>query len=151
MKLNTEGLALIKKFEGCKLKAYKCAAGVWTIGYGHTKDVKEGDIITKVQAEDFLSQDLEAFEKGLRRMLIVQLNTNQFSALISFAFNVGLGNLQRSTLLRKVNTKASDAAEAFLPWNKAGGKVLKGLTERRKAERELYLTEYPEEGDLIIG
>jgi len=135
-------IPLIKEFEGCKLKAYKCPADVWTIGYGHTDGVKEGDEITQQEADRLLAGDVELFTTGVQRLVHSDINRNQLGALVSFSFNVGLGNLRHSTLLRMVN--AGDfvgAADQFLRWNKAGGKVLAGLTRRREAERQLFLKE----------
>ena len=135
-------IPLIKEFEGCKLKAYKCPADVWTIGYGHTDGVKEGDEITQQEADRLLASDVELFTTGVQRLVHSDINRNQLGALVSFSFNVGLGNLRHSTLLRMVN--AGDfvgAADQFLRWNKAGGKVLPGLTRRREAERQLFLKE----------
>ena len=133
-------IPLIKEFEGCKLKAYKCPAGIWTIGYGHTDRVKEGDEITQDQADKLLASDIDLFTSGVKRLVHSDLNPNQYGALVSFAFNLGLGNLRSSTLLKLVN--AGDfvgAGEQFLRWNKANGKVLPGLTRRREAEKELFL------------
>jgi len=140
-KMNQAGLDLLKHFEGLRLDAYVCAAGVVTIGYGSTgSHVRMGDHITEVQAEQLLVQDLGRFEKGVTDMVKVPLNSNQFSALVSFAFNLGNGALQNSTLLKKLNQKDyNGAADEFLRWNKAGGRALEGLTRRRKAERELFL------------
>ena len=103
MKTSQNGINLIKKYEGCRLTAYKCPAGLWTIGYGHTKNVKSGQKITQKQAENFLKQDLKTFEKGVEKAVKVRLNQNQFDALVSFAYNCGLGALKTSTLLRKLN------------------------------------------------
>ena len=132
---------LIKEFEGCKLKAYKCPAGIWTIGYGHTgNDVYEGKTITQQEAEVILENDLKRFVDGVDKLVTVQLTRNQLGALVSFAFNVGLGNFRSSTLLKILNQgRYADAAEQFLRWDKAGGKVLPGLTKRRHAERTLFL------------
>lgn len=142
MKLNKAGRDLIKRFEGLKLKSYYCPAGVLTIGYGHTgKDVAVGQQITQVEAERLLNADLDKFVPGVESLLKVDLTDNQFSALVSLAYNIGLGNLKKSTLLKKIN--ASDftgTVESWLKWNKAGGKVLKGLTARREAETQLFLT-----------
>lgn len=139
--MNKAGLDLLKSFEGCKLKAYKDIVGVWTIGYGHTgADVKPGMTITQVQAEELLDKDLEKFEDGVDVLLQVNVNENQFAALVCFAYNCGLGNLKQSTLLRCINKHNSEqAANEFLRWNKAGGVEVPGLTRRRKAERELFL------------
>lgn len=136
---NAAGIALIKSFEGCKLTAYLCPANVWTIGYGHTgPDVKRGLTITQDQADALLRADLRKFETGVARMT-TGATDNQFAALVSLAYNVGLGALKSSTLLRIHN--AGDAAGAkaqFSRWNKAGGRVLAGLTRRRAAEADLY-------------
>lgn len=142
MKIGKEGLELIKKFEGCKLKAYYCPAKVLTIGVGHSgSDVKEGMVITQEQADNLLKKDLEKFEKGVEGALKVGVNQNQFDALVSFAFNCGLGALNSSTLLKKLNKgNYKAAASEFLKWNKAGGKVLAGLTKRRQAEKLLFET-----------
>ena len=135
-------IPLIKEFEGCKLKAYKCPADVWTIGYGHTNGVKEGDEITQQEADRLLASDVDLFTTGVQRLVTSDINRNQLGALTSFAFNVGLGNLRHSTLLRLVNKgDFVGAANQFPRWNKAGGKVLAGLTRRREAERQLFLKE----------
>lgn len=132
---------LIKSFEGLELEAYLCPADIWTIGYGHTGDVKEGDTITKAEAGDLLDKDLEKFRSGVNRCVKVPLNENQFGALVSFAYNVGIGSLQSSTLLKLLNAGDYDAAaDQFPRWNKSGGKVLTGLTRRREAERAVFLT-----------
>jgi GH24 family phage-related lysozyme (muramidase) len=142
-KINAKGLEIIKDFEGCQLKAYVCPSGVLTIGYGHTGDVYEGQTITQAQAEQLLKQDILDFEQGVERLAgsMVQ-NDDQFSALVSFAYNVGLGALANSTLLRLLNQgKYSEAADQFLRWNKGDGEELPGLTRRRKAERSLFLSQ----------
>lgn len=132
---------LIKSFEGLELEAYLCPANVWTIGYGHTGNVHEGQTITKQEAEELLDQDLEVFRRGVRKAVTVDLNENQFGALVSFAYNVGIGSLQSSTLLKLLNAgDYAGAADQFLRWNKASGKVLTGLTRRREAERAVFLT-----------
>lgn len=139
MIINEAGLNLIKDFEGCRLKAYLCPAGVWTIGYGHTQGVKPDMVINQLQAERFLRQDLKRFEDAVIALVKVPITLNQFSALVSFAYNVGTGALYDSTLLRKLNKKDyKGAANEFLRWNKAGGKVLPGLTKRRLAEKDLF-------------
>lgn len=140
MKLNAAGLELIKRFEGLRLKAYKCPAGVWTIGWGHTKDVKAGQEITEHQAEAILDVDLDAYESAVEE-LCPGANENQFAALVSFAFNLGVNALTKSTLRRKyLAGDAEGAANEFLKWTRAGGNVLAGLVKRRKAERDLFLT-----------
>jgi len=141
MVLNDRGLEIVKEFEGCMLSAYRCPAGVWTIGYGHTEGVKPGMVITKAQAEKLLISDLEEYAQAVKRNLMVILNSNQFSALVSFCYNVGEGNLRKSTLLKRVNNEEYEsAADEFLKWNKANGRILEGLTRRRKAERALFLS-----------
>lgn len=141
MKISQKGIDLIKQFEGCKLTAYKCPSGVWTIGYGHTKGVYEGQKITQKQAEKFLKEDLKAFEKGVNKCVLVSINQNQFDALVSFAFNCGTGAFSKSTLLEKLNQKDyTGAAREFLRWNKSNGVILNGLVRRRNAERKLFST-----------
>lgn len=145
MKTGKKGIELIKQFEGCKLTAYKCPAGVWTIGYGTTGKVDNKAIgkdmkITKTKAESLLKEDLATFEKSVSNYVKVPINQNQFDALVSFVYNVGAGALKGSTLLKKLNKKDyQGAAEEFLKWNKAGGKVMEGLKRRREAERKLFL------------
>lgn len=142
MKISRKGVKLIQDFEGLELKAYKDSVGILTIGWGSTgPHVSAGMTITKEQAEQLLKKDLERFEKGVSDLVKVDLNQNQFDALVSFSFNLGLGNLKSSTLLKKLN--ASDyigASNEILRWNRAGGKVLNGLTRRRIAERDLFLS-----------
>lgn len=142
MNISEKGVDLIKSFEGLKLKAYKDSVGVLTIGYGSTgPHVTVGMTITESQAETLLKKDLGRFEKGVNDLVTVPLNQNQFDALVSFSFNLGLGNLKSSTLLRKLNSlDFTGAANEFPRWDKAGGKVLKGLTRRRLAEKELFLS-----------
>lgn len=142
MRTSKFGIALIKRFEGCRLEAYQCSAGIWTIGYGHTGGVQRGDSITQIEADELLAKDLLKFELGVCKLVKAPLNQNQFDALVSFAYNCGLHALKTSTLLRKIHTgNLSGAAEEFLRWNKAGGKVLAGLTTRREAEKTLFETE----------
>lgn len=141
MKINNKGLELIKKYEGCRLLAYKCPAGVWTIGYGHTQDVKSGMAITKADAERLLLQDIKRFEEGVEALVKVPLTSNQFSALVSFAFNCGLAALRSSTLLKKLNIgDLNGAAREILRWDKVNKKPVEGLTKRRKEEQKLFLT-----------
>jgi len=141
MKTSDAGTTLVKSSEGLKLIAYKCPAGIWTNGYGHTgPDVTPGQVITQVQADALLARDLERFEAGVARLVQVHLSQNQFDALVSFSFNLGLGALQGSTLLRLLNAgDYAGAAAQFPRWNKAGGKELPGLTRRRAAEQALFL------------
>lgn len=139
--LGKDGLELIKNFEGCVLKVYLDAIGLPTIGYGHL--IKPGESFTKItqkEAEDLLKSDAQIFVDGVNKLLEVNVTQNQFDALVSIAFNIGLGNLKSSTLLRLVNAgDYKGAADQFPRWNKAGGKVLNGLTKRRNAERDLFL------------
>ena len=139
MKISQEGLSLIKKFEGCELEAYKCAAGVWTIGYGSTKGVKEGDTITQEEADELLLHEMEEYEGYINDMVTVDLKQNQFDALVSWVFNLGSSNLSSSTLLNRLNNKVWDDVPAQIKrWNKAGGKVLQGLVRRREAAALLF-------------
>lgn len=137
--INKEGLELVKSFEGLRLKAYRCSANVLTIGWGSTgPHVKEGMTITKDQAEELLRSDLRRFEDAVSAAA-PKATDNQFSAMVSLAFNIGIGALQRSTVLRRhLAGDHAGAADAFLMWNKAAGRVLAGLTRRREAEAALY-------------
>lgn len=137
---------LIAKFEGLKLEAYKCPAGIATIGYGSTyysdgSRVKMGDKITKEQAIRLLFDTLGTYERFVDANTRDDINQNQFDALVDFAYNCGNGNLKSSTLLKKVNADPNDAniGAEFMKWTRANGKVLKGLVNRRVAEVELYL------------
>ena len=141
MKTSPKGIALIKEFEGLRLKAYKCPGGVWTIGYGHTAGVKSGMVITEAQAEEYLKADLIAFERYLNGLGLA-LNQNQFDALVSFIYNVGTGNFSNSTLLRKVRANPQDNSimDEFLRWVYSKGRVLPGLQRRRLDEMKLYFS-----------
>ncbi|MEM1240390.1 MAG: lysozyme [Cyanobacteria bacterium P01_H01_bin.26] len=131
---------MIKSFEGLRLKAYQDAVGVWTIGYGTTRGVRPGQEISEAQAEALLKSDLNRFERDVSQAVRVSINDNQFAALVSFTYNVGSGALRSSTLLRKLNSRdIYGAANEFPRWNRAGGRVLAGLTRRRSAERALFL------------
>lgn len=135
------GKELIKQFEGCKLKAYKCPAGIWTIGYGHTYGVTEGKTITQKEADVLLDIDYANYEQQVENLLKVDTTDNQLGALTSFAYNLGVFALKKSTLLKLVNEgKFKEAAEEFGKWTKAAGKVLPGLVARREAERKLFLS-----------
>jgi GH24 family phage-related lysozyme (muramidase) len=144
--INAAGLALIKEFEGLRTTAYRDPVGIWTIGYGHTSmagppQVYEGMTITAAEAEAILQQDLDLFEQGVTDALTITTNENQFSAMVSFSFNVGLGAYRNSTLLRKHNAgDFAGAANEFLRWIYADGQILPGLVRRREAERSLYLS-----------
>ena len=149
-KTNQQGVNLIKSFESCELAAYPdpgTGGNPWTIGWGHTgPEVTPGLVITQDEADALLAADLESFEAEVEAHLGVEPTGNQFSALVSFAYNCGVRNLVSSTLLRKLNAGDADgAATEFMRWNKAGGRVLAGLTRRRAAERDLFLT--PGDGD----
>ena len=140
MKTSVEGLALIKKFEGLELEAYKCAAGVWTIGYGHTKDVHEGDVWSESHADHMLEVELEEFEGYINDNVTANLSQNQFDALVSWVYNLGPANLKASTMLKVLNSGDYEGVPAQIKrWNKAGGKVLEGLIRRREAEALLFV------------
>ena len=142
MNISKEGLSLIKKFEGCELEAYKCPAGVWTIGYGHTKDVKEGDKINKEEADYLLQEEMIEYESYINDFVEVPLNQNQFDALCSWVYNLGPTNLKNSTMLRVLNEeKYADVPQEIKRWNKAGGEVLDGLIKRREAEAKMFAGE----------
>ena len=141
-RINTAGLELIQSFEGLRLAAYRCPAGVWTIGHGHTgPDVHPRQTITAAEAVALLRGDLDRFEAGVAKALGDAPTTDhQFSAMVSLAFNIGLGAFGKSTVLRQHRAgNAKLAAAAFLMWVRAGGRVLPGLLRRRQAERALYL------------
>ena len=137
MKTGQEGVELIKKYEGCRLEAYKCPAGVWTIGYGHTAGVKAGDKITQEKADELLRADLEKFEKKVEKYDgKYHWTQNEFDALVSFAFNIGSIDQLTANGTRSRET----IAEKIVQYNKAAGKVLTGLTRRRKDEKELFVS-----------
>ena len=146
MQTSDKGIALIKQFEGCKLTAYQGSVGVWTIGYGWTKPVdgkpiRAGMTIKQETAERLLKTGLVSYENDVSRLVKVDLTQGQFDALVSFTYNLGARSLSTSTLLRKLNAgDYAGASDEFLRWNKAGGKVLNGLTRRREAERALFLS-----------
>jgi len=139
MIINDKGRSIIMEFEGCSLSAYKCPAGVWTIGYGHTGDVKPEHKITHHQAEEILEYDLQCFEEAVSR-LAPGASGNQFSAMVSLCFNIGVKAFENSTLLKEFKAgRFKSAAAQFERWNKGGGKVLPGLVKRRAAEKALFL------------
>lgn len=146
MQTSDKGIALIKQFEGCKLTAYQDSVGVWTIGYGWTqpvdgKPIRAGMTIKQETAERLLKTGLVSYESDVFRLVKVSLTQGQFDALVSFTYNLGARSLSTSTLLRKLNAgDYAGAADEFLRWNKAGGKVLNGLTRRREAEHALFLS-----------
>jgi GH24 family phage-related lysozyme (muramidase) len=141
MQMSNAGIdVMLKKFEGCKLKAYRCPANVLTIGYGHTSaagapEVTEGMTISQQDALDILHRDLRKYEEGVEKLVKVQLTQNQFDVLVDFAYNAGLGALAKSGLLRAVNARDFDKVpDELMKWTKGGGKVLPGLVKRRQAE-----------------
>lgn len=140
MRINKDGLSIIKQCEGCRLKAYLCPSLIPTIGYGHTTGVKLGDIITQADADRFLLQDIKRFEQAVAALVKVPINTNQFSALVSFTFNVGVGAFKSSTLLKKLNLRDyKGCSNEFDRWVYGSNKKpLEGLKKRRKLERELF-------------
>lgn len=143
MRTGKRGIDLIKGFEGLELVGYLCPANIPTIGYGHTgPEVKVGKAITPDKAVELLAGDLAKFERGVRGVVKSDINQNQFDALVSFAYNCGLGNLYKSTLLKKVNANPDDPtiAKEFQKWTRGGGKILPGLVRRRKAEAALYFS-----------
>jgi len=134
------GIDLIKRFEGLRLSAYRDAVGVPTIGYGHTRTAKLGRKISEAEAESLLREDLDRFEKAVNAMVQVELGQHEFDALVSFAFNVGADALRKSTLLKLLHGgQRQAAADQLLRWDHAGGRQLAGLTDRRHAERDLFL------------
>jgi lysozyme len=140
---STAGRNLIKKFESLRLTGYLDAIGIPTIGYGTTimegREVRVGEHITEEEAERFFAKDLAKFENFVRDLVTVPLTQPQFDALVSFTYNLGPTNLRKSTLLRLLNSgRIKEAQGQFLRWNRAGGKVLKGLTRRRLAEAVLF-------------
>lgn len=137
LQIGDNGLGIIKKYEGCNLKAYQDSVGVWTIGYGHTSCVKSGQTITQYQAEEFLKKDCAVAEKSVNFYANkYNWNQNQFDALVSFTFNLGAGNLKK--LLNGGERSISAIGKIMLLYNKAGGKVLAGLTKRREEEKKLF-------------
>ncbi|HTH53547.1 MAG TPA: lysozyme [Edaphobacter sp.] len=140
LKYSSAGLELTKQFEGCELTAYQDQVGVWTIGYGHTgTDVKKGLTITEEQASTLLAADVSWAVTCVNKSVKVAVNQNQFDAMVDFVFNLGCASFGQSTLLRLLNAgNFSDAAKEFLRWNRAGGKVVAGLTRRRQAEMALF-------------
>ena len=144
MKISKAGLNLIKEFEGIRLESYKCPAGIWTLGIGHTSaagppEVKPGMKITLQEAYDILNRDLDQYENAVNKYVKVPLTQNQFDALVGFVYNVGVGAFQKSTLLKKLNAGQYSAVPGeLMKWTKAGGKELAGLVRRRRAEAALW-------------
>lgn len=147
MNINPATRSLIRRFEGCRLRAYQCSAKKWTIGWGNTfyedgSSVKQGDVITQERADRLFVILLDQFAAQLRPLITARVNDNQFGALLSFAYNAGVGAFRNSTLRRLVNTNRDSnlIRLEFAKWNRAGGQVLAGLTRRRTAEADLYFT-----------
>lgn len=139
--INQSGVDLIKDYEGLHLTPYRCPAGIWTIGYGHTRTVKNGMTITQEEADQLLASDLQIVATAIHRLVTVPLDENQFAALVSFAFNVGVGNFENSTLLKLLNRGWYDQVPAqLMRWVKSNGEVLGGLSRRRAAEAKLWNT-----------
>ena len=139
MKLSNKGKSLIKKYEGLRLTAYKCPAGVWTIGHGHTAGVVMGQKITEKQADEFFDKDIKQFEDAVNSLVKVPLKQGQFDALVSFVYNVGKTAFANSTLLKMLNSgNYSGAGEQLNRWVFAGNKKLQGLVKRREEEKELF-------------
>ena len=142
MKTSEAGVDLIKAFEGCRTTAYQCAGGVWTIGYGHTTDVKEGMSITQHQCDVMLEVDIEQYENYVNDYVVVSLTQNQFDALVSWVYNLGPTNFRKSTMLKVLNDGNYDEVPYQMKrWVHANGKILKGLVLRREAEAELFSNE----------
>lgn len=138
-RINADGIALIKDFEGLHLTPYLCPGKIWTIGYGHTRTVRSGMVITQAQADQLLDEDLGLFERAVSRLVSVSLSDNQFSALVCFTFNIGIGNFESSTLLKLLNRGWYEQVPAqLMRWNRANGEVFGGLARRRAAEARLW-------------
>jgi len=150
-RVNAAGVALVKEHEGLRLKPYLCPGKIWTIGYGHTRTVRPGMTITSDQADILLDEDLRLAGKAVGRLVKVPLTNNQFAALASFVFNVGVANFERSTLLRLLNRGWYEQVPAqLMRWNKVSGETLGGLARRRAAEARLWnKSNEPEIPDLI--
>jgi lysozyme len=133
------GLPLVRTSEGLELVAYRDIVGVWTIGYGETRGVYPGMVITADQAETMLEARYDEFEAGVLNLVTRTLSENELGALVSFVYNLGLGAFKSSTLLRKVNANDPTAVSEFARWNMAGGKVVKGLVIRRAKEAALFI------------
>jgi len=139
-RVSQECIDLVKFYEGFEDRAYLCPAGVWTIGYGRTKKVQEGDMLTEPQAERDLLEELDEFAEQVLNTVKINLEQNELDALTSWTYNLGVGNLRSSTLLKKLNSGDKNSVPFEMKrWNKAAGKVLNGLTKRRKAEAELWV------------
>ena len=142
MKASVDAYELIKQFEGLRLEAYLCPAGIWTIGYGHTSGVSPNSFITIQEADEYLHRDVATIEMQLNK-LNLSLRQCQWDAIVSFVFNVGIGNFKASTLLAKIRINPDDNSiiDEFLRWVYANGKVMRGLQKRRLAEMKLYFSD----------
>ena len=142
MKASVDAYELIKQFEGLRLEAYLCPAGIWTIGYGHTSGVSPNSFITTTEADEYLHRDVAAIEMQLNK-LNLSLRQCQWDAIVSFVFNVGIGNFKASTLLAKIRINPDDNSiiDEFLRWVYANGKVMRGLQKRRLTEMKLYFSD----------
>ena len=139
MNISEEGISLIKNYEGCRLESYQDSVGVWTIGFGHIKDVKEGDKINQDEAENLLKEEMPEYEGYINNMVEVPLDQCQFDALVCWVYNLGPTNLRESTLLKLLNAGDYHTTPSQIKrWNKAGGKTLQGLIRRREAEALLF-------------
>ena len=142
MHISKSGLAILKDFEGCRLEAYPDVVNVWTIGYGFTSGVQKGDTMTQAQCDERLSREIRAYEIAVWNATGGDVTQSEFDALVSFAWNVGIAGMKKSSVIKAhVKGDKQAAARAFGLWNKAGGKVVKGLARRRAAEAVLYLTD----------
>lgn len=138
-RINADGLALIKRWEGLRLEAYQDVGGIWTIGYGHTRTARAGMRVTEAEADELLRADLRVFESAIDDTVDVAMTDNQFAALVSWCFNVGVPAMRRSALIRRLNAGDYDAVPAELArWNKVRGKAVSGLSNRRAAEAGLW-------------
>ena len=142
MKASVDAYELIKQFEGLRLEAYLCPAGIWTIGYGHTSGVSPNSFITIQEADEYLHRDVATIEMKLNKLNLI-LRQCQWDAIISFVFNVGIGNFKASTLLAKIRINPDDNSimDEFLRWVYANGKVMRGLQKRRLTEMKLYFSD----------
>lgn len=141
MKTSNNGFNLIKEFEGLRLEAYKCSSDKWTIGYGHTSNVRKGQVINELCAETFLTIDVQKCEYAINTSVTVPLNQNQFDSLVSLIFNVGVAAFRKSTLLEKLNNSDyTGASDEFDKWIYSKKKISQGLINRRKKEKDLFVS-----------
>lgn len=137
--ISEKGKEFIRSWEGCRLTAYDDGVGVWTIGYGHTRGVKPGDVITQEQANEWFNLEVDSFANRVAALITVDVEPHQMDALVSLAYNIGVGALSKSTLLRMLNVgDVTGAGQQFDVWNKGGGQVMPGLVRRRAAERKMF-------------